>query len=56
MDELIDKLVRHRELSEQEFVTLIEGRNEYTPAKIYKLDKFKDIADYCESKKIRLWD
>lgn len=34
----------------------IEGRSEYTPAKIYKLDKFKDIADYCESKKIRLWE
>ena len=34
MDELIDKLVRHRELSEQEFVTLIEGRNEYIARKL----------------------
>ena len=33
----------------------IEGREDVNPERIYKLDKFKDIADYCAAKKIRIW-
>ncbi len=33
----------------------ILGKDEISPARIYSLDKFRDIADYCEQKKIRLW-
>lgn len=31
------------------------GQDAVHPEYIYKLDKFKDIAEYCEKKKIRIW-
>ncbi len=33
----------------------IVGIDEMRSSRPYKLDKFKDIADYCNEKKIRLW-
>ncbi|MBQ8207972.1 MAG: L-serine ammonia-lyase, iron-sulfur-dependent, subunit alpha [Clostridia bacterium] len=33
----------------------ILGQEGYTPERVYKLDKFKDIAEYCEKNKLRLW-
>ncbi len=33
----------------------IVGRADHDAEKIYSLDKFKDIAEYCEKNKLRLW-
>ena len=33
----------------------ILGHDAHKPQRVYKLDKFKDIADHCEKNKIRLW-
>ncbi len=34
---------------------LFENDSEKIPPKVYKLDKFSEIAKYCEEKNIRLW-
>ena len=33
----------------------IVGKNDYAPERIYKLDKFKDIAEFCGNNNLRLW-
>lgn len=35
---------------------VFQGQEYKPPEKIYKLDKFCDIADYCQKKNMRLWE